>query len=77
MRLTLSMEEYTNLVERLLSLYNAPFSVKKAREIIHNIYQLEIILPDSNVKEKILLQMDEEQQFLVNMIQNEISKSFG
>ncbi|MGJ0315622.1 transposase [Aliarcobacter cryaerophilus] len=64
-------------LERLLYKYEAPFSVKKAREIIHNIYQLEIILPDSNVKEKILLQMDEEQQFLVNMIQNEISKSFG
>ena len=64
-------------LERLLYLYNAPFSVKKAREIIHNIYQIEVTLPDSGVKQKVLLQMDEEQQFLVNMIQNEISKSFG
>ncbi|MCT7557320.1 hypothetical protein [Aliarcobacter butzleri] len=32
---------------------------------------------DTDVKQKVLLQMDEEQQFLVNMIQNEISKSFG
>ena len=31
-------------------------------------------MPDSGVKQKVLLQMDEEQQFLVNMIQNEISK---
>ena len=64
-------------LERLLYLYNAPFNVKKAREIIHNIYQIEVTLPDSGVKQKVLLQMDEEQQFLVNMIQNEISKSFG
>jgi transposase len=64
-------------LERLLYINNAPFSVKKAREIIHNIYQIQIILPDSQIKQNILLQMDEEQQFLVNMIQNEISKSFG
>ncbi|MCT7482101.1 IS1634 family transposase, partial [Aliarcobacter cryaerophilus] len=64
-------------LERLLYKYEAPFSVKKAREIIHNIYQLEIILPDSNVKEKILLQMDEEQKFLLNIIEKEISKDFG
>ena len=53
------------------------FSVKKAREIIHNIYQIEVTLPDSGVKQKVLLQMDEERQFLVNIIQNEISKNFG
>lgn len=64
-------------LERLLYKYEAPFSVKKAREIIHNIYQLEIILPDSNVKEKILLQMDEEHKFLLNIIEKEISKDFG
>ena len=55
-------------LERLLYKYQALFSVKKAREIIHNIYQLEIILPDSNIKEKILLQMDEEEKFLLNII---------
>ena len=42
-----------------------------SREIVHNIYQLEFTLPDSKVKEKILLNMDDEQQFLLNIIKNE------
>lgn len=62
-------------LERLLYKYQSPFSVKKAREIIHNIYQMQITLPDSKIKQYVLLQMDEEQQFLVNMIQNEIMKN--
>jgi len=59
-------------LERLLYKYNAPFSVKIAREIVYNIYQLEFNLPDSKIKEKILLNMDEEQQFLLNIIKNEV-----
>lgn len=64
-------------LERLLYLYNAPFSVKKAREIIHNIYQIEITLPDSQIKQKVLLHMDKEQQFLVDLIQKQTSTNLG
>ena len=58
-------------LERLLYKYEAAFSVKTAREIIHNIYQLEITLPDSKTKEKILLNMDDEQKFLLSIIEKE------
>lgn len=58
-------------LERLLYKHESPFSVKTAREIIHNIYQLEITLPDSKTKEKILLNMDDEQKFLLNIIAKE------
>ena len=59
-------------LERLLYKYDAPFSVNTAREIIHNMYQLEITLPDSMHKEKILLNMDEEQKLLLNIIHSEL-----
>lgn len=59
-------------LERVLYKYQAPFGVKKAREIVSNIYQLEIVLPDSKTKEKILLNMDDEQQLLVNIVQREV-----
>lgn len=55
-------------LERLLYKHKASFSVKTAREIIHNIYQLEITLPDSKITEKILLNMNEEQKSLLNII---------
>ncbi|KAB7881169.1 IS1634 family transposase [Poseidonibacter ostreae] len=58
-------------LERLLYKHNAPFSVQTAREIIQNIYQLEFTLPDSKAKEKILLNMDEEQKFLLDIIAKE------
>jgi transposase len=61
-------------LERLLYKYDAPFSVKKAREIVSNIYQLEITLPESKVNEKIMLNMDGEQQFLVDIVQKEVSR---
>ena len=56
-------------LERLLYKYKAPFSVKKAREIIHNMYQLTVTLPDSKMEEKILLDMDEEQKLLLEIVQ--------
>ena len=59
-------------LERLLYKNEAPFSVKTAREIISNIYQLEITLPDSKQNERILLNMDEEQQLLLNIIKKEL-----
>jgi transposase len=58
-------------LERLLYKYDAPFSVNTAREIIHNMYQLEITLPDSKQEQKILLNMDEEQKLLLNIIHSE------
>ena len=59
-------------LERLLYKYEAPFSVQKARDIIKNIYQIEIELPNSKHKEKVLLNMDEEQQLLLQIVQSEI-----
>ena len=59
-------------LERLLYKYEAGFSVNTARDIVKNIYQLEVELPNSKHKEKVLLQMDEEQQYLLNIIQSEL-----
>lgn len=59
-------------LERLLYKYNAPFSVKTARDIVKNMYEIKIELPNSKHKEKILLQMDEEQSLLLNIVQNEL-----
>ena len=59
-------------LERLLYKYEAPFSVQKARDIIRNMYQIEIELPNSKHKEKVLLNMDEEQQLLPQIVQSEI-----
>lgn len=59
-------------LERLLYKYEAPFSVKKARDIIRNMYQIEIELPNSKHKEKVLLNMDEEQHLLLKIVQSEI-----
>ena len=55
-------------LERLLYKYNAPFSVKKAGELTQTMYQLDIILPDSKKRKKILLKMDEDQQLLTKII---------
>ena len=59
-------------LERLLYKYEAPFSVQKARDMIRNMYQIEIELPNSKHKEKVLLNMDEEQQLLLQIVQSEI-----
>ena len=59
-------------LERLLYKYEAPFSIQTATEIVKTIYQLNITLPDSKVEEKILLNMDYEQQLLLDIIRNEI-----
>lgn len=59
-------------LERLLYKYEAPFSVQKARDIIRNMYQIEIELPNSKHKEKVLLNMNEEQQLLLQIVQSEI-----
>jgi transposase len=59
-------------LERLFYKYDAPFSVNTAREIIHNMYQLEITLPDSKHKQTILLNMYQEQQLLLHIIHSEL-----
>jgi len=59
-------------LERLLYKHKAPFSVKKARDIIRNMYQIEIELPNSKHKEKVLLNMDDDQHLLLKIIQSEI-----
>jgi len=55
-------------LERILYKEKAPFSVKRAAELTHTMYQLNIILPDSKKKKKILLKMDEEQQQLLKIV---------
>ncbi len=62
-------------LERLLYKHKAPFSVKTARDIVKNMFQLNITLPDSKHEEKILLKMDEDQQLLLDIIQNEAGVS--
>jgi transposase len=62
-------------LERLLYKHNAPFSVQSATEIVKTIYQLDITLPDSKRKEKILLNMDNDQRLLLDIIQNEVRVS--
>lgn len=59
-------------LERLLYKYEAPFSVNQARDIIKNMYQIEIELPSSKQKEKILLNMDDEQKLLLQIVQSEV-----
>ena len=59
-------------LERLLYKHEAPFGVKTARDIIKNMYQIEIELPNSKHKEKILLNMDDEQKLLLQIVQSEI-----
>lgn len=59
-------------LERLLYKHRAPFSVKKARDIIRNMYQIEIELPNSKHKEKVLLNMDDDQHLLLKIIQSEL-----
>ncbi len=62
-------------LERLLYKYKAPFNVKMARDIVKNMLQLDITLPDSKYQEKILLKMDKEQQLLLDIIQIELGVS--
>jgi len=55
-------------LERVLNKAKCPFSVKRAAELTHTIYQLEAILPESRKKKTILLEMDEEQKLLTKII---------
>lgn len=55
-------------LERVLYAEKAPFSVKRATELTHNMYQLNILLPESRHTKKVLLQMDDEQARLHRII---------
>jgi transposase len=57
-------------LEAILYEADAPFSVRRAAELTHNIYEIEIILPDSKIERKIFLNMDEEQKILYNILYN-------
>ena len=55
-------------LERILYKEKASFSVKKAAELTQTMYQLNVILPESKLQKKILLNMDKEQTQLLNII---------
>lgn len=55
-------------LERLLAAHGTGFSPKRAAELTHNMYELEYTLPHSIRTEKIILQMDTQQQTLYDII---------
>ena len=55
-------------LERVLYKEKSPISLVKAAELTHTMYQLNIMLPESNHHKKILLKMDEDQSRLKNII---------
>lgn len=55
-------------LERVLKLKESEISVRNAYELTQNIYQIEITLPESNLSEKIMLKLSDQQQELINLI---------
>ena len=55
-------------LERILYKGGAPFSVKRAAELTQNMYQLKVVLPESQKQKTILLKMDEHQTLLTKII---------
>ena len=55
-------------LERVLKIEKYPLSVEKATELTHNMYQMEIMLPESLHCTKVLLKMDENQNQLIKII---------
>lgn len=55
-------------LERVLNAEKSYLSVKRAAELTHNMYQLNIILPETKHQESILLQMDRNQADLYQII---------
>lgn len=66
----LSFVAYTvyKALERVLKIEKYQLSVEKAAEITHNMYQIEITLPESLHSKKVLLKMDENQSQLIQII---------
>ena len=55
-------------LERVLKAENSYLSIKRATELTYNMYQLNIMLPESKHQESILLQMNQEQKDLYQII---------
>jgi transposase len=55
-------------LERVLKIEKYPLSVEKAAELTHNMYQMEITLPESLHCTKVVLKMDENQKELIQII---------
>jgi len=55
-------------LERVLKIEKYPLSIEKAAELTHNMYQMEIILPESLHTTKVLLKMDDNQKNLIQII---------
>jgi transposase len=55
-------------LERVLKIEKYPLSVEKAAELTHNMYQMEIILPESLHSKIIILKMDDNQKHLIQII---------
>ena len=55
-------------LERILKAENSYLSIKRATELTFNMYQLNIMLPESKHQESILLQMNQEQKDLYQII---------
>lgn len=55
-------------LERVLKIEKYQLSVEKAAELTHNMYQMEITLPESLHYTKVLLKMDENQNQLIQII---------
>lgn len=55
-------------LERILKKEKSSISLKRASELTHNIYQLNIVLPESKHQKSILLEMDDEQSDLYRII---------
>ena len=54
-------------LERTLNKEKAPLSIKRAAELTHNMYQLNITLPKSQKTKSIVMKMNKEQQLLYNI----------
>lgn len=55
-------------LERILKKVKSKISLKRAADLTHNIYQLNVVLPESKHQKSILLKMDDEQTELYNII---------
>lgn len=55
-------------LERVLKKENSYLSVKRATELTHNMYQLNVVLPESRHSKSILLKMDKEQTDIYKII---------
>jgi len=55
-------------LERILRMEKSKISVNRAAELTHNIYQINVVLPESNHQKSILMKMDEQQSELYRII---------